>query len=222
MSTHFSEQSLRKLAHQLSHPSGKEGIAVANQMHQHNFPMTQKSIHLLNIQSHDRVLELGHGNGAHVHYLLQQAEGIHYTGLEISTLMNQEAIQINHESVHHNQSQFTLYDGVSIPFPDRSFSRVFTVNTIYFWSAPSLLLQEICRVLDIEGRFVITFMPKEYMTKLPFTRHGFTLYHAQEVDDLVLKNGFSKLESADLVDQVEAKSGKTHDRCFSVRVYQRN
>ncbi len=61
-----------------------------------------------------------------------ERKNIHFTGLETSTLMYEEACRINHQLTGNNQIDFKLYDGMNIPFPDNSFNKVFTVNTLYF------------------------------------------------------------------------------------------
>mgnify|MGYP007088078183 CR=1 FL=1 len=46
------------LAAQLRQPSGENGIAVAQLMHETNIGMTQHAINQLNLQKNQRVLEL--------------------------------------------------------------------------------------------------------------------------------------------------------------------
>jgi ubiquinone/menaquinone biosynthesis C-methylase UbiE len=32
-----------------------------------------------------------------------------------------------------NQADFVLYEGEKLPFEDRTFDKIFTSNTVYFW-----------------------------------------------------------------------------------------
>ncbi|MCH5715331.1 hypothetical protein [Niabella hibiscisoli] len=66
------QQELEQLAGQLRQPNGAAGIDVANMMNENNIGMTHHSIDKLELGNGQRVLELGHGNGGHVGYLLKR------------------------------------------------------------------------------------------------------------------------------------------------------
>ena len=89
------KEQLTELASQLSHPKGEKGNEIAQMMHETNIGMTKNAISNLKLTPGDSVLELGHGNAGHLEFLFSQCGNIHYTGLEISTLMNQEGQQLN-------------------------------------------------------------------------------------------------------------------------------
>lgn len=58
------------------------------------------------------------------------------------------------------------------PYPDGYFTKVCTVNTIYFWADADAVLSELRRVLATGGRLVVCFNPKVTAEKLPFTKHS--------------------------------------------------
>ncbi|MCH5689623.1 class I SAM-dependent methyltransferase [Niabella sp. W65] len=105
------QQELEQLAGQLRQPSGPAGIDVANMMNENNIGMTHHSINRLGLREGDRVLELGHGNGGHIDYLMSQAGTLQYTGLEMSELMMEEARRINQKWIGNGQAAFYLYNG---------------------------------------------------------------------------------------------------------------
>ena len=51
-------------------------------------------------------------------------------------------------------------------------------------------LRDIRRTLCAEGRLVVTFNPPATAGKLPYTRHGFTLYEPEQVQALLVGAGF--------------------------------
>ncbi|MEK6480043.1 class I SAM-dependent methyltransferase [Catalinimonas sp. 4WD22] len=221
MEQEISEEELKSIAAQLSRPEGKEGIDMAQLMHETNINMTLSTIQLLALQPHDRLLELGHGNCAHLNEILKQAENVRYYGLEISAAMKEEAEKINAESVARDCAVYHLYDGNTIPFEDESFENIMTVNTIYFWEQAVALLKEIYRVLKKGGKVCITYAHKDFMQKLPFTRHGFELYDQEKIEKLVSQTSFTLADVVHKTERVKSKTGEMVERHFSVAVLEK-
>lgn len=181
----LSKSELQELEKQLSCPSGDMGLEVGRRMHDSNINMTLNTLAEMQLDAGMKILELGHGNAQHAYTVLKEASNLHYCGLEISLTMHNQAIKINKELIEKEKTSFHLYQGDKIPFKTNSFDRVFTVNTIYFWRNPTVLLQEIERVLKPGGQCLITYAQKEFMKKLPFVGHQFWLYDNEEVSKLV-------------------------------------
>ena len=76
---------------------------------------------------------------------------------------------------------FEIYDGETIPYADSFFDRIFSVNTIYFWTNPIGLISEIRRSLRPNGLCVLTYVNKEFAEKLPFVGDRFTLYDNNDI-----------------------------------------
>ncbi|WP_114789789.1 class I SAM-dependent methyltransferase [Niabella yanshanensis] len=209
------QQELEQLAAQLRQPNGAAGIDVANMMNENNIGMTYHSINRLGLHENQKVLELGHGNGGHIGYLLNQAERLQYTGLEMSELMMKEARRINQQLVENRQAAFFLYDGDKTSFNDNSFDKVFTVNTIYFWKNPVALLNEINRITVDGGWFNITFAQKAFMQTLPFVQFGFELYDTKKAEQLVAKTAWKIAGTVSETETVKTKTGDLVEREFT-------
>ena len=205
---------LKELAKQLGNPEGETGIEVANMMNATNIGMTKHTIASLNLDKNDVVLELGHGNCGHLYFLMDQTENLKYFGLEISELMQQEAIKSHQNYIENNSAEIELYKGTEIPFDNESFDKIFTVNTLYFWQNPDLLLSEIYRVLKPDGILALTFADKSFMEKLPFTPFGFNLYSLKDAEELLEKNQFKILKSISQTEQVFSKTNEMVNRTF--------
>lgn len=208
-------EELKEMARQLSKPTGANGLEVGELMNDVNIEMTLHAIEQLQLQKEDVVLELGHGNCAHLDQLLQRAKNITYTGLEISETMHHEARRINREQEENRRAAFHLYDGDVLPFPNRSFDKAFTVNTIYFWENPARLLNDIHRVLKPGGVLCITFGLESFMQQLPFIQYGFALYSPKKMEQLVDATPFRSIEITPGFDIVESKTGETVKRAFA-------
>ncbi len=209
----MTEQELKILAQQLSNPEGETGKEVAKMMNETNISMTKESIKVLHLTDNESVLELGHGNAGHLSYLLDFADNIQYTGLEISETMKSEAENIN--SKYLSQANFQLYDGNKIPFENEIFDKVITVNTIYFWENPVEFFNEIYRVLKKDGSFVLTFAKKDFMKNLPFTA-DFKLYNYEDVEELVAETNFKRMIRSDKEEWITSKTGTFVKREYKV------
>lgn len=209
----MTEQELKILAKNLANPEGEKGKEVAKMMNETNISMTKETIKALYLTDNEKVLELGHGNAGHLSYLLDFAENIQYTGLEISETMKSEAENIN--SKYLSQANFQLYDGNKIPFENKSFDKVMTVNTIYFWENPVEFFNEIYRVLKKNGSFVLTFAKKDFMKNLPFTSN-FKLYNYEDVEELVAQTNFKRMIRSDKEEWITSKTGTFVKREYKV------
>lgn len=184
MEQQFSEEQLKSLAAQLRCPQGEKGIETGLNMNTGNQAMIAETLNLLNLQADAKVLELGPGNAQHLEALLQQYTISNYHGLEISQTMCEQATAQNRH-LTHTGILFSCYDGLRLPFENESFDSVFTINTIYFWEEPLLLLAEIAKVLKPGGKFLLTFAQAAFMQQLPFVQYGFTLYDTEKIAALL-------------------------------------
>lgn len=199
-------EKLKILAQNLAHPQGEKGIEIGEMMNETNIGMTLESIQTLLIEDNEHILEIGHGNAGHVRNILNKAIDVKYTGIDISETMHHEAIKLNKN--FENQAEFVLYEGTELPFEDKTFDKIFTVNTVYFWEKPTDFLNEIYRVLKDSGTFVLTFGQRNFMEKLPFTKFGFTLYNTDEMEETVSKSYFKRMKISERQEEVKSKTGE--------------
>lgn len=199
------QEKLKILAQNLANPEGEKGIEIGEMMNATNIGMTLESIKALLIEDSEHILEIGHGNAGHVKSILNRAQNIKYTGIDISATMHSEAKRLN--EAFRDQADFVLYDGEKLPFEDNTFDKIFTVNTVYFWKQPVDYLNEVYRVLKKTGIFILTFAQKDFMEKLPFTQFDFTLYNTDEMEETVSGSYFSRMTVSERGEEVKSKTG---------------
>lgn len=209
------KEELKILAHNLANPQGEKGIEIGEMMNATNIGMTLESIKALVIEDDEHILEIGHGNAAHLKTIIGLAQDTRYTGIDISETMHQEARRLN--EAFGNQADFVLYEGSILPFKDETFNKIFTVNTVYFWENPVAFLNEIYRVLKDDGTFVLTFAQKDFMEKLPFTAYDFTLYNNAEMEELISQSHFKRMKTSEREEEIKSKTGEeTIQRIYTV------
>lgn len=209
------KDAMQELASQLRCPSGHQAEAIADNMSTSNHTMIQEAIYTLTLADKSTILEIGFGNGKHIAQLLDVSPNIKYHGIEVSEAMHDLAVRHNQSAVETGRAHFTKVDGSgSLPFPDNHFTHIFSVNTLYFWPDIELSLREIHRTLQDEGQLVLTFVEKEFGSKLPFTQHGFTLYTDDELAEYLYEIGFKEIQSMTYHDDTISKDGTPVKRTF--------
>ncbi|ALR29869.1 MULTISPECIES: class I SAM-dependent methyltransferase [Chryseobacterium] len=209
------KEDLKILAQNLANPQGEKGIEIGEMMNATNIGMTLESIKTLLIEDNEHILEIGHGNAAHVKSILNKAKNLKYTGIDISETMHKEAQRFNEDI--KNQAEFILYEGKILPFEEKTFDKIFTVNTVYFWKEPVKFLNEIYRILKDNGTFVLTFAQRNFMESLPFTKYGFILYSTSEMEEMVSKSHFKRMKVSEKSELVKSKAeNETIRRIYTV------
>lgn len=203
------ELDLKELASALKKPCGSIGIQVAEKMNKDNSLINLHVIKQLDLQDNDYILEIGMGNGHFVKDIFNSNGTIHYTGCDISETMVDEAHKINGKFVKNGKADFVLSNAESLPFFDRSFDKVYSVHTIYFWQEPSIVLSEIHRVLKPGGLLSIAIRPKSIMEQYDYTQFGFTLYDKKSIVSLLNDNRFEVykiVEEEEYIKEIKGRS----------------
>lgn len=178
----------KQLAKQLRKPEGEMAGKVASAMNESNRQMNEFAIGSLNLKSGQNVLEIGMGNGFFVKQLFIKENDIHYTGFDYSADMIKEAAELNKSIVKNGKAVFVKGDVGNLPFKEKSFDLIFTVNTLYFWEKPEKVLEGLKRIMKDDGELTIVIRTKENMKKFPFTDFGFTLYSEKDLIHLLESN----------------------------------
>jgi SAM-dependent methyltransferase len=181
----------RHIASQLRQPSGWFGsIVVSRLMNRVNRKIIDSTIALLELRPQHRVLEIGFGGGSALVRLVRTLSGGQVSGIDPSSDLVRQAERRFRREIAQGRVQIQLGNVSGLPFPDAIFDRVFTINTIYFWSDALQGLVEIRRVLKDSGRAAISIRSREHMEKVALTNYDFRLFSPEEVADLMRQAGF--------------------------------
>ncbi|GIV59350.1 MAG: hypothetical protein KatS3mg043_0439 [Rhodothermaceae bacterium] len=202
----------KQIAEQLRCPHGAQAARTAQRMNEANAGLYHTTITRLDLRPESHVLEIGPGNGAFAAEVLRTAH--HYTGLDWSPAMVGEAEKHNRALVASGRATFLRGSSDHMPFPDDTFDRAFSINTLYFWEEPRRHAAEIARVLRPGGLFVLVFGEEAFMRTLPFAAHGFTLYDEAGACTLMRAAGLHVCDLHRYRETGRSNSGRVVDKRF--------
>lgn len=176
------------VARQLSRPSGLFGRIIMRVMNLHNAKLNAYTLEQLAAGSADRVLEIGFGGGLTLARLIESARFV--AGVDRSRAVVQRARSKHAKNVRSGRAEFREGNVEALPFGPASFSKVCTVNTVYFWQSLDAGFAEIHRVLAPGGRVAVGFLPKEPMDRMRFPADIFTTRAPDDVVAAINNAGF--------------------------------
>ncbi|ASB88152.1 class I SAM-dependent methyltransferase [Bacillus sonorensis] len=180
------------LGKQLRSPRGILSKWVASYMETGNHDINEWTIQLLDIQPYDRILEIGTGGGAALSRIAEKLESGRACGIDSSKSMIKQSLRRTERLREEGKAEIKYGRAENIPFADRSFHKVFSVHTVYFWTDARQALKEIYRVLQIDGTLNLSVHLKEQI-KLSKKTKDFTLYTEEQIRDLLEKNRFREI-----------------------------
>lgn len=183
----------RFIARQLAHPRGLLGRLIMRLMNRHNARLNAFAIQTLNVSPGDRVLEIGFGGGSMLPYLLDHAAFT--AGVDRSSAAVNRARARFASSIESGRADFQEGSVEALPYDAGSFSRVVTVNTIYFWKSLDAGFREIRRVLAPGGRVAVGFLPREGMERMKNPPDIFTMREPDEVIEALRRAGFQDVRA---------------------------
>ena len=204
-----------EIAGQLARPTGDIGVAVGDYMTNLNSRLIGAAYTPLAPPAEGRLLEIGFGNGKLIASLLALAPGLTYTGVEVSLTMVREAKRANCALEDEGRVEFYLAAVDRLPFPDATFDRAVSVNSIYFWQDQLTGLREIRRVLRKDGILVLASMTRETSARSPTARpeYGFQVLDGESLTTLHREAGFNRIK-CDIQEEAKRLDGSVFRRAY--------
>lgn len=188
---------------QCGKPHGLIGRVFCIMMNVANNIMYNNIVSLIPKDSVPNVLDVGCGNGYLIKKLSRKTKS-HLYGVDISEDMIHSTAIRNKKALAEKRLELSVGNCCNLPFKDKTFNIVTTINTIYFWDDTLKGLSEIKRVLKDNGVFYNAVYSKQFLGKLSYTRKGFKFFKKSDYIKLGRKAGFSSVEIKEIV------SGKSY------------
>jgi ubiquinone/menaquinone biosynthesis C-methylase UbiE len=143
-------------------------------------------IDLLDIQPHERVLEVGFGPGVGIQLLATSASAGYVAGVDVSAEMVAQATARNVQAIESGRVDLRHGSVERLPFEDHTFDKALAINSLQVWPDAVAGLREMRRVLKTGGRIALGFTPYAGQPKsgLPaiLTAAAFTEAHVVETE----------------------------------------
>ena len=182
------------VAGQLRNPSGAFGRHIMPRFfNRSSAAINQTTLAALALEAEDRVLEVGFGGGELIANIEPFVPEGSVAGVDFSPDMAAAGARRFEALIQAGRVELRCARAEDLPYADGRFTKACTVNTIYFWSDPAIPLGELWRVLEADGRLAVSFSIPAAIQRLPFTKHGFTLYEPDRVRGLLEDAGFGNI-----------------------------
>ena len=144
---------------QFGAPRGVRGRLAAHVVARLTGEANRWMVDRLAVGPHDRVLDVGCGPGLALAYALE-AGAARVVGVDASETMVRHARRRNRAAVRAGRAEIRRADAARLPYPDGSFTKAGTLNSLQFWPEPDQGLRELCRVLEPGGRVAVVLMAR--------------------------------------------------------------
>ena len=178
------------LAQQLGYPSGIFGRLLMRLLNRGNAGMNDVTFEQLELQPENSVLEIGFGGG----YLLNKVAASQIPSFVAGVDPQPDVLQLGNkkfkQQIKRGEIELKQASGENLPYKAQTFNKICTVNTVYFWSDPKIVLQECDRVLKPNGKLIICYNSPDFIEQAKLTQHGFKTYEPKELELLLQSCGF--------------------------------
>ena len=176
---------------QYGQPRGLFGKYIGKGMAENNLIDAAWTLDLLDIEPEDRILEIGFGPGISTKIAAEKATKGFVAGIDHSETMVRAAKKLNASYIKAGKMEISSGSVACISYPEDSFDKALSLHSIYFWPSPIEGLQELRRVLKVNGILAITIQPKDAWNELQ--RNGIVsgaLYSGSEIVEMLIGTGF--------------------------------
>ncbi|MCL4301401.1 MAG: methyltransferase domain-containing protein [Anaerolineae bacterium] len=186
----------RYLARQLSNPTGIIGKFVLGPLwNKRNAKLNDVTLAHLELKEEDRVLDIGFGGGYLLARIIPRVKCGWVAGIDISPVMVKRCRARHRAAIKAGRVDIQCGRAEALPYPDGYFTKVSSVNSIFYWSDTPQGVAEIYRILQEKGKLVLTYTCKRDLEKKGFVRYGVKTYEEEEVRQMLVKAGFREIKT---------------------------
>jgi SAM-dependent methyltransferase len=118
------------------------------------------AVGLLDVQPHDRVLEIGFGPGIAIEAMARRATSGLVVGVDHSEVMVRQARKRNAAAVRAGRVDLRLGSAEALPGFDAPFDKILAVNSLLFWDDTVARLKDLHHLLRPGGQIAIVYQPR--------------------------------------------------------------
>jgi SAM-dependent methyltransferase len=185
----------RKIGMQYKKPGGILGKIVSNLMIIGNRSAYETVIKDLDIQSNDKILEIGYGPGIGIELISKKFVSCDIYGIDFSGLMYRRATRRNKPGIKKNRVHLLFGDFVETEISMNWFDKIFCINVVYFWNDLRKPFERVKSLLKDDGMFYFYMAKKDDLNKLKFTKDDiFNKYSIEQISEALKSVGFREVD----------------------------
>jgi len=178
---------------QLQSPSGIFGKYVLPKLwNRRNRMLNDVTFDALEVQTTDRVLEVGFGGGYLLNRILPAVADGYAAGVDASDAIVKQSQGRFQKPIQSGRMEIICAGAENLPFPQESFNKVCSVNSIFYWNCIARGLSEIYRVLQKDGIFVMTFT-SEACLRDRFSQTDWRFFDSDSMGSVLSEAGFRNM-----------------------------
>lgn len=167
------------------------GVIMANRPS--NVARNQWTVDLLDLQTDDRVLEIGFGPGIAIQCAASLVSAGSIVGIDHSKAMLRQASKRNASAIAEGRIQLFLGLLENLPPYEAPFTKIFSVNVVQFWEEPIKEFRKLRSMLASEGLLASTYMARNKNASNENSRAK-----AEEIEQLLRQAGFNSIKISEL------------------------
>jgi SAM-dependent methyltransferase len=174
---------------------GKISTKIMNIINRKQYKVVLDNIRL---EQNNCILDIGFGNGYLIKKLIGGNIPIKIYGIEISKDMKRKVERENTKNIQNGTLYLCVENINKTSFENSLFDKIYTVNTIYFWTELDKCFSEIKRILKPNGIFLNVLYTKKYLDKIVYTKYGFAKYTTDDITNLTENSCMSIIETIEI------------------------
>ena len=182
------------IASQFKKPTGLFGIFTSNMMVKNNQKNYDKIIKDLDLQQHDKLLEIGYGPGIGIQMIAELCLDCTIHGIDFSKLMYKRASKYNRTYIDNGRTQLQYGDFLKTSVLDNNYDKIFCLNVVYFWDELNSPFRKVLSLLKSGGAFHIYMADKITLIEKKAPDSVFYKYSIEQVEEALEAAGFENVE----------------------------
>ncbi len=176
---------------QLRRPTGLFGRHVMTAvLNRRNATLIDAALRHLELTAGDTYCDIGFGGGRSITRAARMVAPGHVWGVDYAPDVVVQGHRKHRAAIRSGRMHVLVGDVTDLPFRDGLFTKISTINTIYFWPEPLVGMRSLLRVTAPSGQLAIGFTAAEKMESYGQLTEGFTKYAVEQVVDLMREAGF--------------------------------
>jgi ubiquinone/menaquinone biosynthesis C-methylase UbiE len=182
------------IASKFKKPTGLLGVWAANLMIKSNQKNYDRLIKDLDIQPHNKLLEIGYGPGIGIQMVAKRCPTCTIHGIDFSRLMYKRAVNFNKQYIDSGRVQLHYGDFLKTSVLDDDYDQVFCLNVVYFWDELNSPFKKVSSLLKKGGAFHIYMADKNTLVEKKAPNGVFNKYSIEQVMEALKSAAFENVE----------------------------